>query len=114
MGNMSLVFNERGQAIACADANITQISVGVGQINDWFKKNNENYSVTKEHGVDVVRAINAHYSKHGYTTIIQAENFQTEAQVLALAGCDQLAIPSSLSGLQDGYGSVKSHLTLPK
>jgi len=113
--NMALVFNEPGQAKACGDEKITQVSVGVGGITDWYKKNNKSISVTKDAAAKVVKAIDAYYSKHGHKTIIRAQGFQTEEQVLSLGGCDQLAIAVELlPGLQHGYGTITSQLTASK
>ena len=42
-----------------------------------------------------------YYKQHGYDTVVMGASFRNTAQVLALAGCDQLTISPDLLGALD-------------
>ena len=111
--NLTLLFSF-AQARACADAGVFLISPFVGRIYDWYKKNNPDTTFTVENdpGVESVQKIYRFYKMHGYRTVVMGASFRTPEQVLALNGCDRLAVsPALLAQLQQTQGPVPAPLT---
>lgn len=76
--NLTLLFGF-GQAVACAEANVTLISPFVGRILDWYKKNKPNdgpYEGDSDPGVKSVKKIFNYYKQHGYKTIVMGASFR--------------------------------------
>ncbi|CCF56064.1 hypothetical protein KAFR_0A06290 [Kazachstania africana CBS 2517] len=94
--NLTLLFSF-GQAVACAEANVTLISPFVGRIMDWYKaKSGETYTGETDPGVKSVRRIYNYYKKHGYNTIVMGASFRNVDEIKALAGVDYLTISPNL------------------
>ncbi|KAK7062706.1 hypothetical protein VNI00_000194 [Paramarasmius palmivorus] len=94
--NLTLLFGF-GQAVACAEANVTLISPFVGRILDWYKKNTgKNYEGDEDPGVQSVKKIFNYYKQHGYKTIVMGASFRNTGEIKALAGVDFLTISPSL------------------
>lgn len=111
--NLTLLFSF-AQARACADAGVFLISPFVGRIYDWYKKNNPDttFTVDNDPGVESVQKIYRFYKMHGYRTVVMGASFRTPEQVLALNGCDRLAVsPALLAQLQQTQGPVPAPLT---
>ncbi|GAA5509601.1 transaldolase [Novipirellula caenicola] len=97
--NLTLLFGF-GQAIACAEADVTLISPFVGRIYDWYKnkKGVDSIPVSEDPGVESVTTIFNYYKKHGYKTEVMGASFRTKEQVMALCGSDLLTISPDLLG----------------
>lgn len=110
--NLTLIFNLKAQAAACAEAGVTLISPFVGRVLDWHKKNGLVVNhIDEDPGVQLVREIYAHYKKYGYKTIVMGASFRNKEEILALAGCDKLTIgPKFLQQLQDSNAPVEQKL----
>lgn len=114
--NLTLLFNLKAQAVACAEANVTLISPFVGRITDWYKKNEgkAGYEADVDPGVVSVRDIYKYYKDYGYKTVVMGASFRNKAQILALAGCDKLTIgPNFLEELQQSQNHVTRKLAPP-
>ena len=111
--NLTLLFGF-GQAIACAEANVTLISPFVGRIRDWFlaKTTKKEFEPEEDPGVLSVRNIYAYYKKFGYKTIVMGASFRNMGEILGLAGCDRLTIaPKFLEALMESKEPVKRILS---
>ena len=104
--NLTLLF-AFCQAVACGDAKVQLISPFVGRIYDWYKKSagaswdEAARAGANDPGVQSVRAIFAHYKRHGVATEVMGASFRNVGQITALAGCDLLTIsPELLAQLQ--------------
>lgn len=110
--NLTLLFGF-GQAVACAEADVTLISPFVGRIYDWYKAERgvDDIPVEDDPGVESVTRIFNYYKKHGYKTEVMGASFRTKEQVMALCGSDLLTIsPKLLSELADSNESVPQAL----
>jgi transaldolase len=111
--NLTLIF-DKGQAQACADANVYLISPFVGRITDWqiAEYSLKNFPSSNEDlGVLSVKEIYNIYKKQGSNTIVMGASFRNTGQILALAGCDALTIaPPLLTELDNMTGNIDSHL----
>mmetsp|Transcript_1926 Transcript_1926/g.2545 ORF Transcript_1926/g.2545 Transcript_1926/m.2545 type:complete len:324 (-) Transcript_1926:108-1079(-) len=111
--NLTLLFSERAQAVACAEAGVTLISPFVGRITDFFKKKEgkDGYPAAEDPGVKSVQAIYKYYKEHGYKTTVMGASFRNKGQILALAGCDKLTIgPKFLQQMQESNDPVSVQL----
>jgi len=92
--NLTLLFSQEAQAVACAEAGVTLISPFVGRITDWYKKSEgkSGYEPSEDPGVKSVQSIYQYYKEHGYKTIVMGASFRNKGQILELAGCDKLTI----------------------
>lgn len=95
--NLTLLFGF-GQAVACAEADVTLISPFVGRIFDWSKAHGGEAAPAPEDdpGVRSVQAIYRYYKEHGYATTVMGASFRNVGEILALAGCDRLTISPAL------------------
>lgn len=110
--NLTLLFGF-GQALACAEANVTLISPFVGRIYDWYKADRgvDDIPVAEDPGVESVTSIFNYYKKHGFKTEVMGASFRTKEQVMALCGSDLLTIsPGLLSELADTNADVPKSL----
>jgi transaldolase len=110
--NLTLLFGF-GQAVACAEANVTLISPFVGRILDWYKKNKPGpaYQNEDDPGVQSVGKIYNYYKQHGYRTIVMGASFRNTGEIKALAGCDFLTIsPALLEELKNDSSPVPKKL----
>jgi transaldolase len=110
--NLTLLFSF-AQARASAEAGAYLISPFVGRIMDWYKaKTGQSYTAENDPGVLSVRAIYQYYKQHGYSTVVMGASFRNLDEVLALSGCDRLAIsPNLLQELEETSGELVRHLT---
>ena len=114
--NLTLLFSF-AQARACAEAGVWLISPFVGRIYDWYRERNllEDGEAANDPGVASVRNIYNYYKKHRYPTLIMGASFHKTAQVIALAGCDRLAIaPVLLEELSRMEGELTVALVPPR
>jgi transaldolase len=114
--NLTLLFGF-GQAVACAEANVTLISPFVGRIYDWYKADRgvEHIPVDEDPGVESVTKIFNYYKKFGYKTEVMGASFRTKEQVMALCGSDLLTIsPNLLSELSEISVEVPQTLVAEK
>jgi len=113
--NLTLLFGF-GQAVACAEANVTLISPFVGRILDWHKKaTGKNYEGDADPGVISVTKIFNYYKQHGYKTIVMGASFRNTGEILALAGVDFLTIsPNLLEELKGSSAPVPKKLDASK
>jgi transaldolase len=113
--NLTLLFGF-GQAVACAEANVTLISPFVGRILDWYKKSTgKNYEGDEDPGVQSVQKIFNYYKQHGYKTIVMGASFRNTGEILALAGVDFLTIsPALLEELKSSSAPVPKKLDASK
>jgi transaldolase len=114
--NLTLLFGF-GQAVACAEANVTLISPFVGRIYDWYKADRgvEHIPVDEDPGVESVTKIFNYYKKFGYKTEVMGASFRTKEQVMALCGSDLLTIsPNLLSELSEISVEVPQTLVAKK
>ena len=114
--NLTLLFGF-GQAVACAEANVTLISPFVGRIYDWYKADRgvEHIPVDEDPGVESVTKIFNYYKKFGYKTEVMGASFRTKEQVMALCGSDLLTIsPNLLSELSEISVEVPQTLAAEK
>jgi len=96
--NLTLLFGF-GQAVACAEANVTLISPFVGRIRDWFlakQTAKKEFDPEEDPGVLSVRNIYSYYKKYGYKTIVMGASFRNVGEIIGLAGCDRLTIAPKL------------------
>ena len=95
--NLTLLFNF-SQAVACAEAGVTLISPFVGRILDWYKANDpeNDYSGSRDPGVQSVTQIYNYYKHHGYKTVVMGASFRNIGEIEQLAGCDKLTISPDL------------------
>jgi transaldolase len=112
--NLTLLFGF-GQAVACAEANVTLISPFVGRIRDWFlakQTAKKEFEPDEDPGVLSVRNIYSYYKKYGYKTIVMGASFRNVGEILGLAGCDRLTIaPKLLESLLAATEPVKRQLS---
>jgi transaldolase len=111
--NLTLLFGF-GQAVACAEANVTLISPFVGRILDWHKKNKPGpaYQNEEDPGVQSVTKIYNYYKQHGYRTIVMGASFRNTGEIKSLAGCDFLTIsPALLEELKNDTSPVPKKLS---
>lgn len=111
--NLTLLFGF-GQAVACAEANVTLISPFVGRILDWHKKNKPGpaYQNEEDPGVQSVTKIYNYYKQHGYRTIVMGASFRNTGEIKSLAGCDFLTIsPTLLEELKNDTSPVPKKLS---
>ena len=99
--NLTLMFS-LCQAVACGQAKVQLVSPFVGRIYDWYKKqagaswDETAMAGANDPGVRSVRAIYAHYKRHGIATEVMGASFRNLGQITALAGCDLLTIAPDL------------------
>ncbi|KAF7312181.1 Transaldolase [Mycena indigotica] len=94
--NLTLLFGF-GQAVACAEAQVTLISPFVGRILDWYKKSTgKSYEGDEDPGVLSVKRIFNYYKQHHYKTIVMGASFRNVGEIKSLAGVDFLTISPSL------------------
>jgi len=110
--NLTLLFS-MAQAVACAEAQVTLVSLFVGRILDWYLSNFKSigdfralgYAPHEDPGVISVTQIYNYYKKFGYKTVIMGASFRNKGQIFALAGCDLLTISpkllAELEGIRD-------------
>jgi len=111
--NLTLLFGF-GQAVACAEAQVTLISPFVGRILDWHKakKPDGDYAGKKDPGVQSVQRIYNYYKQHGYKTIVMGASFRNTDEIVELTGCDFLTIaPALLEKLQKAEGELSPRLS---
>jgi transaldolase len=112
--NLTLLFGF-GQAVACAEANVTLISPFVGRIRDWFlakQTAKKDFDPEEDPGVLSVRNIYSYYKKYGYKTIVMGASFRNIGEIIGLAGCDRLTIaPKLLESLLASTEEVKRVLS---
>lgn len=111
--NLTLLFNF-SQAVACAEAGVTLISPFVGRILDWYKANQpeEDYSGSRDPGVQSVTQIYNYYKQHGYKTVVMGASFRNTNEIEQLAGCDKLTIsPDLLSQLSNDSSPLPRQLS---
>lgn len=114
--NLTLLFGF-GQAVACAEAEVTLISPFVGRILDWYKANKPDgeYTGANDPGVKSVQKIYEYYKQQGYKTIVMGASFRNTSEIEELAGCDFLTIaPALLSELQKSSKKLEPKLTVEK
>jgi len=110
--NLTLLFGF-GQAVACAEAEVTLISPFVGRILDWHKKNEpgKDFSGLNDPGVQSVQKIFNYYKQHGYKTIVMGASFRNVDEIKNLAGVDFLTIaPPLLEELKNSTEKVEKKL----
>lgn len=109
--NLTLLFGF-GQAVACAEADVTLISPFVGRILDWYKKaTGKNYEGDEDPGVKSVKKIFNYYKQHGYKTIVMGASFRNTGEIKSLAGVDFLTIsPALLEELRKSTDPVPKRL----
>lgn len=101
--NLTLVLS-LAQAVACGDAGVTLISPFVGRVGEWHRKagaaawDEAAHGGAADPGVRHVAQIYNYFKKFGLPTEVMAASLRSTAQVLALAGCDLLAIGPALLG----------------
>lgn len=94
--NLTLLFSFI-QAAACADAGVFLISPFVGRILDWYKANStDDFSGTKDPGVQSVTRIYNYYKAQSYSTIVMGASFRNISEIQLLAGCDRLTVSPEL------------------
>jgi transaldolase len=94
--HLNLVLSQH-QAIACAHANAVLISVPVGRITDWYKR-----QAQPDPSTTIVSDIYNYLHKFAHPTALMAGGFRNLQQVIALAGCDYLSIsPGIVADLQN-------------
>jgi len=111
--NLTLLFGF-GQAVACAEANVTLISPFVGRILDWHKKNEpgKNFDGEADPGVQSVKKIFNYYKQHNYRTIVMGASFRNVGEIRELAGVDFLTIaPKLLEELKNSSDPVPKKLS---
>ncbi|XP_033252080.1 probable transaldolase, partial [Drosophila miranda] len=111
--NLTLLFSF-AQAVACAEAKVTLISLFVGRILDWYVANTDNkkFEALKDPGVVSVTKIYNYYKKYNYETLDMGASFRNVGEIKALAGCDLLTIsPSLLKELENEIDSVTTYLS---
>ncbi|KAG8857245.1 sedoheptulose-7-phosphate:D-glyceraldehyde-3- phosphate transaldolase [Tulasnella sp. 330] len=110
--NLTLLFGF-GQAVACAEAQVTLISPFVGRILDWYKKHTgKDYSGDEDPGVQSVKKIFNYYKQHNYKTIVMGASFRNIGEIKALSGCDFLTIaPALLEELKNSKDAVPKKLS---
>lgn len=111
--NLTLLFSQEAQAVACAEAGVTLISPFVGRITDWYKKSEgkSEYASHEDPGVKSVQSIFQYYKEHGYKTIVMGASFRNRGQILELAGCDKLTIgPNYLKDMAECKDAVPTKL----
>jgi len=110
--NLTLLFGF-GQAVACAEAQVTLISPFVGRILDWYKKSTgKDYSGDEDPGVQSVKKIFNYYKQHNYKTIVMGASFRNIGEIKALSGCDFLTIaPALLEELKNSKDAVPKKLS---
>jgi len=112
--NLTLLFGF-GQAVACAEAQVTLISPFVGRILDWYKKAKPdgNYEGAGDPGVQSVQKIYNYYKQHGYKTIVMGASFRNTSEIRELAGIDFLTIsPSLLEELKNSSDKLEQKLSV--
>lgn len=104
--NLTLVF-AFCQAVACAEAGATLVSPGVGPIHDGYQAQADSawdvaaMAGVNDPGVQFVTRVYTYYKHFGISTEVMGTSFRNLGQILALAGCDRLAIgPALLAQLQ--------------
>ena len=115
--DMTLVFSTV-QAQAAADAGVTRISAFVGRVRDRHDDGAgaraDEAAGAGDPGVRSVRAIYALLKGGGYPTEMMGANLRTMDQIVALAGCDSLAIrPELLERLAATEGRLERALVPP-
>jgi transaldolase len=110
--NLTLLFSF-AQAVACAEAGVTLISLFVGRIYDYHRKaRGSEIPVDDDPGVTSVRRIYAYFKKHGYATQVMGASFRRVEQITHLTGCDLLTIsPELLADLAATPGELTPALT---
>ena len=99
--NLTLLFSFV-QAVACGQAKVQLISLFVGRIYDWYKKqagaswDEAAMAGANDPGVQSVRRIFNHYKRFGVATEVMGASFRNVGQIIALAGCDLLTIAPEL------------------
>ncbi|MFN3926214.1 MAG: transaldolase family protein [Pseudanabaenaceae cyanobacterium] len=89
--HLSLVFGLH-QVIAASKCQPALISIPVGRIFDWYKRQADQ----TDHSPYIVADCYNYLHKYGYGTRIMATSFRNLNQVLALAGCDLLCVSPAL------------------
>merc|ERR1712080_679596 len=107
------------QAVACAEAQVTLVSLFVGRILDWYLSNFKSigdfralgYAPKEDPGVVSVTQIYNYYKKFGYKTVVMGASFRNTGEVTSLAGCDLLTIsPKLLAALETSGEPVEKCL----
>ena len=99
--NLTLLFSF-AQAVECAEAKVQLVSPFVGRIDDWFKLqagatwDEAANAGPNDPGVQAVRRIYDYYRHFDIATEVMGASLRNKAQILALAGCDVLAISPEL------------------
>lgn len=105
--NITLVFSFL-QAAAAAQAGAYLVSPFPGRILDWHKSKNgkDGYHPAADPGVLLIKRIYGYFKKHGYETICMPASWRPSRgvnvegsdvdEILALAGVDEMTIPSNL------------------
>lgn len=116
--HMTLVFSTV-QALAAADAGVTAISPFAGRVPSRHEcgagARADEAADAGDPGVRSVRAIYALLKGGGYPIEIMGANLRTIDQIVALAGCDSLAIgPELLGQLAETEGRLERALVPPE
>lgn len=106
--NMTLCFT-LCQAVAAAQAGCTLVSPFVGRILDWHKAKfpDQDFSGSKDPGVQSVLKIYSYFKKFNHKTTVMAASFRSVEQVLELSGCDKLTVSPKLLRELDGLPESK-------
>jgi transaldolase len=110
--NLTLLFSF-AQAVACAEAGVTLISLFVGRIYDWHKREGNGAEIPPDQdpGVLSVTRIYNYYKKFDYKTQVMGASFRNVNQIVRLAGADLLTIsPELLGQLEQTEGAVERML----
>ncbi|MFN3564756.1 MAG: transaldolase family protein [Burkholderiaceae bacterium] len=114
--DLTLVFSTV-QAQAAADSGVTRISAFVGRVRERHAgagARADEAAGADDPGVRSVRAIYALLKGGGYPTEIMGANLRTMDQIVALAGCDSLAIgPELLERLAATEGRLERAIVPP-
>uniref|UniRef100_A0A1I7Y269 Transaldolase n=1 Tax=Steinernema glaseri TaxID=37863 RepID=A0A1I7Y269_9BILA len=117
--NMTLVYSFV-QAAACAEADLSFITIPVGDIYDWhvkaFPQMMENIvGRNDDPGVVFTQQVFNYYQKFGYRTKIMAASFCNIDQIKGVNGCDVIAIsPELLLDLEKDMTVVPIALSVAK
>jgi transaldolase len=114
--NLTLLFSF-AQAVACAEAGVTLISLFVGRIYDWCRKERgvKDIPADEDPGVTSVTRIYDYFKKFDYKTQVMGASFRKVDQIVRLAGCDLLTIsPDLLEQMEKTEGSVPRRLSVDR
>ena len=120
--NITLIFGF-AQAVASAQANAYLVSPFPGRILDWHKKHidndmNKSYEPHEDVGVITCKRIYNYLKKYSYDTICMPASWRPSRgssndiyaidEIIALAGIDEMTIPSNLLDILDSSSSSDS------